>query len=196
MNLVSNDADIPTIFEYVVGIIWYRVSDYEGRILDFMNLSLDNNLLPRSHAVGGESDIVYKYKKNYNYNRHSLLIECTLMDSTNQRRGEMEPVSRHLSNYMLDEDKNAYCLFVATFLHSSVISDFRMRKNNPYYRNETEHVDSMKIIPITTQDLRAIIKNNIKYSELYDIFETAHQSSEKNPNFWYRSLIMSKIKES
>lgn len=38
---VTDNADPPTIFEYVLGIIWYKVSGYKGRILDYMKLSLD-----------------------------------------------------------------------------------------------------------------------------------------------------------
>ncbi|SET20182.1 AlwI family type II restriction endonuclease [[Clostridium] polysaccharolyticum] len=46
----------------------------------------------------------------------TLLIQnflIVLMEGTTQRHGEMEPVSRHLANYMIDEDENAYCTFVS-----------------------------------------------------------------------------------
>ena len=40
--------------------------------------------------------ILYEYEACTSYPKHSLLIEATLSDATNQRRMEMEPVSRHL----------------------------------------------------------------------------------------------------
>ncbi|MBP5287872.1 MAG: AlwI family type II restriction endonuclease [Elusimicrobiales bacterium] len=159
ISLAGGEADVPTVFEYIIGIIWYRLSGYKGKILDYMNLSLDAELMPRTHAGGGEADIIYKYGKTSSYPAHSLLIECTLMEGTTQRHGEMEPVSRHLANYMIDSgDMQSYSAFISNNLHPSVISDFRMRRNNPFYRNKTEFVDSMKIMPISTEDLKNIIK--------------------------------------
>lgn len=37
-ELVTDEATIPTIFEYILGIIWYKVSGRQGNILDFMKL--------------------------------------------------------------------------------------------------------------------------------------------------------------
>lgn len=159
-----------------------------------MNLSLDVNLLPRTHAGGGMSDIVYKYDKSDSYSQHNLLIDCTLMEGMNQRHGEMELVSRHLANYMIDENPNAYCTFVSNNLHASVISDFRGRKNSPYYRNDTEHVDGMKIIPLHTQELKAILEKGISYDRLYEVFEEAYASEDvKAPPEWYKGKIREKI---
>jgi len=91
-KLVTDEADGPTIFEYILAIAWYKTSERKGNILNFMNLSLEADLLPKTHAGGGEADIVWKYEKSENYPAHDLLIEATLSDSTNQRRMEMEPV--------------------------------------------------------------------------------------------------------
>ncbi|MBD5145938.1 MAG: AlwI family type II restriction endonuclease [Ruminococcus sp.] len=190
MGVMSCEADVPTIFEYITAVAWYRISGYEGKILDYMNLSLDVNLLPRTHAGGGKSDIVYKYRDCDSYPAHDLLIECTLMEGMTQRHGEMEPVSRHLANYMIDENPNAYCTFVSNNLHASVISDFRGRKSTPYYRNNTEHVDGMKIIPLHTQELKVILEKGISYDRLYGLFEEAYVSEDvKAPPEWYNKKI-------
>lgn len=190
ISVMSCEADVPTIFEYITAVAWYRISGYEGKILDYMNLSLDVNLLPRTHAGGGMSDIVYKYRACRSYPAHDLLIECTLMEGMTQRHGEMEPVSRHLANYMIDKNPNAYCTFVSNNLHASVISDFRGRKSTPYYRNDTEHVDGMKIIPLHTQELKAILKKGISYDRLYGLFEEAYVSDDiKAPPEWYKQKI-------
>ncbi|MGN1414349.1 MAG: AlwI family type II restriction endonuclease [Anaerovoracaceae bacterium] len=194
ISLAGGEADVPTIFEYIVAVVWYRISGYTGKILDYMNLSLDMNLLPRTHAGGGESDIVYKYAETPFYPSHSLLIECTLMEGTTQRHGEMEPVSRHLANYMIDEDENAYCTFVSNNLHASVISDFRMRRSFPYYRNERDHVNGMKIIPLHTRELKRIIEKKLSYAQLYKIFDDAFVSDEEEaPPAWYDTCVRGKI---
>lgn len=189
--LVTNNADVPTIFEYVLAIVWYKISGRQGKILEYMNLSLDADLLPITHASGGHEDITYKYSATADYPAHTLLIEMTLASKTNQRRMEMEPVSRHLGDYMLaHRDEEAYCLFATTFLHVNVTSDFRIRKNAPYYSIDgSEFVDGMKIIPFQTSEIKTIIRKKITYAQLHHIFEQAHQSNVA-PNIWYQQEIV------
>ena len=193
---VTDNADTPTIFEYILGIIWYKVSGYKGRILDYMKLSLDANLLPITHAAGGEADIVYEYGETKDYPAHTLLLEATLADSTNQRRMEMEPVSRHLGNHLLrTQNKSSYCLFATNYLDKNVISDFRMRKVMPFYdtRDDSRYVIGMKIIPLQTSDLRSIIMTQKKYSELYPKYEKAYQKDPTMmPVYWYETCVKEK----
>ena len=193
---VTDNADTPTIFEYILGIIWYKVSGYKGRILDYMKLSLDANLLPITHAAGGEADIVYEYGETKDYPAHTLLLEATLADSTNQRRMEMEPVSRHLGNHLLrTQNKSSYCLFATNYLDKNVISDFRMRKVMPFYdtRDDSRYVIGMKIIPLQTSDLRSIIMTEKKYSELYPKYEEAYQKDPTMmPVYWYETCVKEK----
>lgn len=195
---VTDNADTPTIFEYILGIIWYKVSGYKGRILDYMKLSLDANLLPITHAAGGEADIVYEYGETKDYPAHTLLLEATLADSTNQRRMEMEPVSRHLGNHLLrTQNMSSYCLFATNYLDKNVISDFRMRKVMPFYdtRDESRYVTGMKIIPLQTSDLRSIIIKKKKYSELYSKYEDAYQKdASMMPVTWYEACVKEKTR--
>jgi hypothetical protein len=193
---VTDNADTPTIFEYILGIIWYKVSGCKGRILDYMKLSLDANLLPITHAAGGEADIVYEYGETKDYPAHTLLLEATLADSTNQRRMEMEPVSRHLGNHLLrTQNKSSYCLFATNYLDKNVISDFRMRKVMPFYdtRDDSRYVIGMKIIPLQTSDLRSIIITEKKYAELYPKYEKAYQKDPTMmPVYWYETCVKEK----
>ena len=191
---VSDNADIPTIFEYVLGIIWYKTSEFKGRILDYLKLSLDADLLPVTHAAGGEADIVYEYNAwPPFYPKHNLLLEATLADGTNQRRMEMEPVSRHLGRHLLrTRNFHNYCIFATTYLDVNVISDFKNRKHIPYYdtQNEDDFITGMKIIPLDTSDLREIIRQGKKYRELYPLFEEAYQQSDKfHPRKWYEEMV-------
>lgn len=194
-SMVTDNADIPTIFEYVLGILWYKVSEYQGKILDYMKLSLDADLLPKTHAAGGEADIVYEYEETENYPEHTLLLEATLADGTNQRRMEMEPVSRHLGQHLIRTgNMNSYCVFATNFLNINVISDFRSRKTTPYYdpNDYEKFVDGMKIIPLQTSELKTIVSESKTYSELYHIFEEAYLS-EFRPHEWYDECIVIKM---
>ena len=194
-SMVTDNADVPTIFEYVLAILWYKVSERQGRILDYMKLSLDADLLPKTHAAGGEADIVYEYEATEYYPSHTLLIEATLADSTNQRRMEMEPVSRHLGQHLIrTRNMDSYCVFSTNFLNINVVSDFRSRKNTPYYDSQdyTQYVEGMKIIPLETSELKRIIQVNKTYKELYPIFEEAFNSA-LSPHMWYESCIKNSI---
>lgn len=194
MSLVTDNADVPTIFEYILGIIWYKVSERKGNILEYMNLSLEADLLPRTHAGGGEADIEYWYEACPDYPAHCMLLEATLADGTNQRRMEMEPVSRHLGEHILKhENNNSYCVFSTTYLDRNVISDFRNRKTFSYYNKDyTKSVDGLKIIPLQTTELKTIIRNGLNYRTLYTIFDNAFNSTEPVPT-WYSHTIINKI---
>ena len=193
-SIVTNNADVPTIFEYVLAIVWYKISGRQGKVLEYKNLSLDADLLPITHAAGGHEDITYKYEATAIYPAHTLLIEMTLANKTNQRRMEMEPVSRHLGDYMLaHRNEEAYCLFATTFLHINVTSDFRIRKNAPYYSMDgSEFVDGMKIIPFQTSEIKTIIQKKITYAQLYHIFDLAYRSGVA-PNMWYEQEIINRL---
>lgn len=190
-NLVTDNADIPTIFEYVLGIAWYVISGREGDVLEYMNLSLEADLLPKTHAGGGEADIVWKYEKTDCYPKHTLLIEATLADGLNQRRMEMEPVSRHLGDYCIaHSEEEAYCVFITTYLNVNVISDFRARRYMEYYNTAgTDYITGMKILPIQTSELKVLLKFDVHYSQIYKMLDKAHKSSGA-PKEWYENNIV------
>lgn len=191
-NVVTDNADIPTIFEYILGIIWYKASGRRGKVLDFLKLSLDANLLPITHAAGGEADIVWEYQQTKSYPQHSLLLEATLADKTNQRRMEMEPVSRHLGNHLLrTQNKKSYCIFATGFLNVNVIGDFMNRKYMIYCdsNNPDDYIEGMKIIPLSTNDLKVIITKKISYEDMYQHFSKAYDSTERHPQKWYDNFV-------
>lgn len=186
-SMVTDNADVPTIFEYVLGILWYKASERHGKILDYMKLSLDADLLPKTHAAGGEADIVYEYSETESYPEHTLLLEATLTNSTNQRRLEMEPVSRHLGRHLIRTGNlNSYCVFATNYLDINVITDFRGRKSIPFYDTQdySKSVNGMKIIPLQTSELKKIVSNGKTYKELYPLFEAAFNSTLP-PHKWY-----------
>lgn len=190
-EMVTDNAEPPAIFEYILGVIWYKISGGKCDIRDFMK-RLDADLLPVSHAAGGDADIIYGYSNCANYPEHKLLLEATLADSTNQRRMEMEPVSRHLGDHLLKTGNDvSYCVFVATYLHVNVIGDFRLRKNIVYCdpQNPSKCIRGMKIIPLDTTDLKNIINKTISYSSLYRHFVRAYECDEMHPRKWYDKYV-------
>ena len=191
-SYITDDANIPTIFEYILGIAWYRISGKKGNILDYMNLSLDANFLPKTHAGGGMADIVYKYDKD-TYPKHDLLIEATISESTGQRVMEMEPVSRHLGeNIKLTDNLNDYALFIAPNLEERIILDFRNMKTRFYPKGNGEFIEGLKIIPIDIDILKKILEKNIDYNEIYKWFDKAFKSNVPDP-IWYREEIFENI---
>ena len=166
-NLVTTEATIPTIFEYIIAIAWCYIDNFnKNRILE-AGLSLDSEMLPKSHAIGGNADFVYRYKN------HHLMIEVTLTEKTNQRRAEMESVSRHLGNLLLGlEGKTqaqSYGIFIAPYLDKNVLNDFRSRLHC-YYENSTSFICGMKILPLSVDDLKIILETNCTYNDLLEYF--------------------------
>lgn len=189
-RLVTDNADIPTIYEYITAVAWYRLSGCTGNVLEFMNLSLEADLLPRTHAGGGEADIVWKYEETADYPAHTLLIEATLSDKSGQRRMEMEPVSRHLGDYRLAcGDEEAYCVFTSTNVNYNVISDFRLRRDMVYYSPDgARNVKGLKIMPLYTQQVADLLRSEATYGQIYGMFARAFESAEE-PKPWYEREI-------
>ena len=188
-----NSINLLNIFEYILGITWYRFSNRSGNILEYMKLSLDANLLPKTHAAGGTADIVYEYNKSDEYPEHKVLLEATLTESTSQRKNEMEPVSRHLMREIQENDNDdTYAVFVANILQEEVLSDFRSRKNYQY-RGKSSVKTGLKIISLSIQDIIKLINVKVQYSKLYGIFENAYKDTEINDLEWYEKLIKNKV---
>lgn len=188
----TTEATIPTIFEYIIAIAWCYIDENRiERILE-AGLSLDSQLLPKSHAIGGNADFVYSY-----YN-HSLMIEVTLTEKTNQRRAEMESVSRHLGNLLLSLDsamqENTYGIFIAPYLDKNVINDFRSRIYC-YFENDTAYIQGMKILPLSTNDIIRILKSHIKYRDIFLKFQSILANQELWGSKWYQTYVQTMIED-
>jgi len=183
---VTIRATVPTIFEYITAISWYYIDDKNIDFILNAGLSLDSNMLPKSHAVGGSSDFEIKYDD------HILMIEVTLTESTNQRRAEMESVSRHLGNILLDIEpdkrEKSYGIFIAPHLNRNVLNDFRTRQVS-YWENNSSCVKGMDILPIDTDDLVNILKSNRTYKELKANFYELLAKDNDWGSKWYSNDV-------
>lgn len=185
-NQVTSEATIPTIFEYIIAIAWYYIDNENIDRIFEAGLSLNSELLPKSHAIGGNADFVYTY------NNHKLIIEVTLTEKTNQRRAEMESVSRHLGNHLLNMDeqkrKNSYAIFIAPHLDRNVLNDFRSRIFC-YFEDDTKNIHGMKILPLDTSDLIHLLKTKQSYTAILPLFIQLLESNNFWGSRWYKNEI-------
>lgn len=120
-SVVTDATDIPTIFEYILNIAWYYLSGERTDPLNSMNLIYDGNMLPLTHASGGAGDIEVQQGE-----ASIVMLEATLMNPSNQKKGELEPVIRHTANLAIDNTgKRVYTIFCANNVDTDVANIFR-----------------------------------------------------------------------
>ena len=76
------------------------------------------------------------------------MLEVTLMDKNNQKRGELEPVIRHSVNLTTESNKPVYTIFIANELDSNVINIFRFCKYIKLY-NSRNRIQIINFIVFT-----------------------------------------------
>lgn len=187
-KLVSEYATIPTIFEYIVGIAWYHISNEDFSISESLNLTLDGNMLPLSHAVGGAGDIVIDYKNM------TLMIEVTLMNAQAQKRGEWEPVLRHATNLTVSRSpKNVTTLFVADKLDDNTINIWRAVASVPMKAtNNNEFTSLVKIFPMTNSELLKVLDQCIDEQKLLKDIDSSYNVSSESFDLSWRDKILNK----
>lgn len=190
---VNESAPVPTIYEYIVAIAWFYISNTDFDLYDSMNLTLNADFEPVTHAGGGatSSDIVIKYEKSI------VVLEVTLMNKQAQKRGEWEPVLRHSLNIKADNPhKEAITFFVADELDMNTINIWRAVAAAPLESTNThEKVDGVIIMPLTNAILVDFLIKNI-YKEA--IINATKESFAKVPKItdvdWHEDIMSALIK--
>ncbi|MGL4850966.1 MAG: AlwI family type II restriction endonuclease [Clostridium sp.] len=192
-EIVTDQTTVPTIFEYILGIAWLYISDFQFNLLESLNLTLDSNYYPLSHAAGGDGDIVINYEKN---KKHLLMLEATLMDINTQKRGELEPVVRHSVNLKIKAKKNninAYSIFVANELDNNVINIFRTCNllNLESSFNKGKFTVGTKIVAFKISEIISILEKDIKYDKIFNAIEYEFEDDSINRinNSWREKFI-------
>lgn len=196
-EIIETEADIPTVFEYLVWQSFLVLGDYKHNPINFANFSFDNDLKPVQHAGGGTADVIFKYEN------HDLILEATLTNDENQRKLEMEPVPRHLAKYRFEENNDSYCIFIASNIDPNVAVVHRAFINLPYYvknkfSGEYIAVEKSAIIPLAIGDLIKIVDYSVKKDILYkklkeNIFDLVIASKEVNGYKWYHNDIKTRL---
>ena len=175
-EIVSPDATVPTIYEYVVGIAWYYFSGKRVDILSSYNLTLSANFEPLIHAGGGQGDIViYEDDK-------VVMLEATLMNANSQKRGEWEPVLRHSINLKVEEEtantgREVTSFFIADNFDYNTINIWKAVATVPLQSSidKDKFTDNVVIMPVNSEELSALMDKSSEYdaiiSRVHDLFE-------------------------
>lgn len=154
--MVNPSATVPTIYEYIVAIAWYYFSGKDFDILNSMNLSLNADYEPETHAGGGVGDIVIEYIDRI------VMLEVTLMNKQAQKRGEWEPVLRHSINLKVEkEPKEVITFFIADELDLNTINIWRAVSSVPLQatNGSSKITDNVVIMPLENKELISLIEN-------------------------------------
>lgn len=154
--MVNPSATVPTIYEYIIAIAWYYFSGKDFDILNSMNLSLNADYEPETHAGGGAGDIVIEYDNRV------VMLEVTLMNKQAQKRGEWEPVLRHSINLKVEkEPKEVMTFFIADELDLNTINIWRAVSSVPLQatNGSSKITDNVVIMPLENKELIYLIEN-------------------------------------
>ena len=193
-ELVSPDATVPTIYEYLVGIAWYYFSGKKIDLLGSYNLTLSANFEPLIHAGGGQGDIVI-----YEDTR-VVMLEATLMNQNSQKRGEWEPVLRHSINLKAKEEaegtgREVTTFFIADCFDANTINIWKAVASVPLQSSVdpdrfTEHV---VIMPVNTRELCALTEQSDHYGEIISRVHQLFEGEGKAFDMGWRDKFMDAI---
>lgn len=187
-ELVTDNASVPTIYEYILTIAWYHISEKKDYLLHkSFQVTLDGSKLPLTHRGGGAGDIEIITSE------YALLIEATLMDKNTQKRGELEPVIRHSINFALNNKELAQIqtIFIANELDNNVINLFRATQFVQHSgTNLTGEVDGMNIFALTTSEFIKILEygKNDQFI-LNTLLENLNQFPTVIKNGWREPIV-------
>lgn len=191
---VTNNANVPTIFEYILTIAWYYIAggatNCQFYVHKAFNLTLDGNKLPLSHAVGGQGDIEIISEE------YALLIEGTLMDTNTQKRGELEPVIRHSINFTLTQSpRPTQTLFIANVLDTNVLNIFRAMQFVDLVgtSRQASNVQDLNIYGLTTDELIKILQSNKTDKQVLAIINSNKDGSPQSIRHGWRNKSIKQL---
>ena len=123
--------DTPLMLEWNT---WRAMTMLDGGDIK-ANLKFDDFGNPMSTAQGNMADIVC------DYGDFGLTVEVTMQSGQRQYETEGEPVTRHLAKYKRENEKPAYCLFVAPNINDACKAHFyALHKMNIQYYGGTSTI--------------------------------------------------------
>lgn len=186
---VNDTAPVPTIYEFIVAIAWYYISDEKYNLYDSLNLTLNADFEPVIHATGGAGDIVI------NYDNLILMLEVTLMNKQAQKRGEWEPVLRHSLNLKAEnDDKETLTFFVADELDYNTINIWRAVAAVPL-ESTFDHtkVDGVIIMPFTNNDLIRFLTEETSSVKIIEAVKASFAAVHKITDVSWREEVLNQL---
>ena len=187
---VNDAATVPTIYEYIIAIAWYYVSNEDFDLYESLNLTLNADYEPIVHAGAGKGDIVI------NYDSEIVMLEVTLMNKQAQKRGEWEPVLRHSLNLKAEnEAKETITFFFADELDYNTINIWRAVSAVTLESTDThKSVDGVIIMPFTNSNLVAFLEKNISKDS---VVSATKESFSRIPKIsdatWHNEILNSLV---
>lgn len=180
---ITPNATVPTIFEFVVAVAWYYISEEKYNLRQSMNLTLDSDGLPVAQA-GGQKD---KQDDNsgditIDYADRTLLLEVTLMDKNAIKRGEWEPVLRHSVNLSASRTVPVQTYFVTDAVDKNTENIWRSVAATELEETAIQHRSVRAIIyPLTIDTLSNWlhddnINENVVWKAVADSYEPLIES--------------------
>lgn len=190
-EMVSEDATVPTIYEYIVGIAWYYFSGKRIDLLGSFNLTLSANFEPLMHAGGGKGDIViYEDDK-------VVMLEATLMNANSQKRGEWEPVLRHSINLKVEEEtanteRVVTTFFIADTFDYNTINIWKAVASIPLQSSvdKDKYTDNVVIMPISTEELSELMDKHDDYDDMITKVHGLFEMDKVNFDIQWRDKFM------
>lgn len=191
-SIVSTNATVPTIYEYIVGIAWYYFSGEKIDIINSFNLTLSADFEPLVHAGGGKGDIVI-----YDSNR-VIMLEVTLMNANSQKRGEWEPVLRHSVNLKVEEEangKDVITFFIADNFDQNTINIWKAIASVPLQSsiNREQYTDNVTIMPISTNELIILLQKSHEYQNIIRNIQDSFKKDKSEFDINWREKIINNI---
>lgn len=190
-EMVSPDATVPTIYEYMVGIAWYYFSGRRIDLLGSYNLTLSADFEPLVHAGGGQGDIVIYEEKQV------VMLEATLMNAGSQKRGEWEPVLRHSINLKVEEEtegtgRQVTSFFIADHFDANTINIWKAVASVPLQSSldKEKFTDNVVIMPINTRELCSLMDQYSVYDEIITKVHRLFEVEKKSFDMDWREKFM------
>lgn len=187
---VNDAATVPTIYEYIIGIAWYYISNREFDLYGSMNLTLNADFEPVVHASGGDGDIVIHYEDIV------VMLEVTLMNKQAQKRSEWEPVLRHSLNLKAaNETLPTITFFIADELDFNTVNIWRaVAAASLESTNTHTKVDGVIIMPFTNAEMLAFLNQNVYYKDIIEVVKDSFAKVPQITNFsWHEEIVSSLI---
>ncbi|MCI8364622.1 MAG: AlwI family type II restriction endonuclease [Eubacterium sp.] len=193
-EMVSQDASVPTIYEYIVGIAWYYFSGKRIDLLGSYNLTLSADFEPLVHAGGGQGDIVI-YEKD-----KVVMLEATLMNANSQKRGEWEPVLRHSINLKVEEEtaktgRVVTSFFIADRFDYNTINIWKAIAAVPLQSTveRDKFTDNVVIMPVHSEELCSLMDQHREYDAMISRVHQLFEVDKVNFDINWRDKFMEKV---
>ena len=180
--LANSLYDTPLMLEWNT---WRAMTMLDGGDIK-ANLKFDDFGNPMSTAQGNMADIVC------DYGDFGLTVEVTMQSGQRQYETEGEPVTRHLAKYKRENEKPAYCLFVAPNITVACKAHFyALHKMNIQYYGGTS-----TIVPLPLNIFIKMVEDSYNATyvpeprHIQRFFEHSNHlaNSTENETDWYNGI--------